>query len=89
MEDDLKPITFERNEFTPAPKRQKLDRPQNIFEMAIDRLTSFYKPDVALCRDCLLYTSDAADDMQCVDLGGRRIIKKNSTRATADAGNSQ
>ena len=26
---------------------------------------------------CLLYTSDAADDMQCVDLGGRRIIKKN------------
>ena len=27
-------------------------------------------------RDCLLYTSDAADDMQCVDLGGRRIIKK-------------
>ena len=27
-------------------------------------------------RSCLLYTSDAADDMQCVDLGGRRIIKK-------------
>ena len=25
---------------------------------------------------CLLYTSDAADDMQCVDLGCRRIIKK-------------
>ena len=24
---------------------------------------------------CLLYTSDAADDMKCVDLGGRRIIK--------------
>ena len=28
---------------------------------------------------CLLYTSDAADDMQCVDLGGRRIIKKRIT----------
>ena len=28
-------------------------------------------------QGCLLYTSDAADDMQCVDLGGRRIIKKN------------
>ena len=27
-------------------------------------------------KTCLLYTSDAADDMQCVDLGGRRIIKK-------------
>src|SRR5450756_741763 len=27
-------------------------------------------------RACLLYTSDAADDLLCVDLGGRRIIKK-------------
>src|SRR5450756_1041173 len=26
--------------------------------------------------NCLLYTSDAADDLLCVDLGGRRIIKK-------------
>ena len=25
---------------------------------------------------CLLYTSDAADEMRRVDLGGRRIIKK-------------
>ena len=25
---------------------------------------------------CLLYTSDAADDLLCVDLGGRCIIKK-------------
>ena len=30
-------------------------------------------------KACLLYTSDAADDMQCVDLGGRRIIKKRYT----------
>src|SRR5450756_3128959 len=29
-----------------------------------------------LTRMCLLYTSDAADDLLCVDLGGRRIIKK-------------
>eukprot|EP00831_Metopus_contortus_P072963 TRINITY_DN66547_c0_g1_i1.p1 TRINITY_DN66547_c0_g1~~TRINITY_DN66547_c0_g1_i1.p1 ORF type:complete len:201 (+),score=38.81 TRINITY_DN66547_c0_g1_i1:124-726(+) len=27
-------------------------------------------------QSCLLYTSDAADDTPCVDLGGRRIIKK-------------
>ena len=27
-------------------------------------------------RVCLLYTSDAADDLPCVDLGGRRIFKK-------------
>ena len=25
---------------------------------------------------CLLYTSDAADDLPCVDLGGRRNITK-------------
>ena len=30
---------------------------------------------------CLLYTSDAADDMTGVDLGGRRIIKKNFFQA--------
>src|SRR5680860_1469463 len=29
----------------------------------------------ALPETCLLYTSDAADDLLCVDLGGRRIIK--------------
>ena len=27
---------------------------------------------------CLLYTSDAADDLRCVDLGGCRIVKKNT-----------
>ena len=30
-------------------------------------------------RPCLLYTSDAADDLLCVDLGGRRIIKKKTS----------
>ena len=29
---------------------------------------------------CLLYTSDAADDLLCVDLGGRRLIKKKNTK---------
>ena len=28
------------------------------------------------CVCCRLYTSDAADDLLCVGLGGRRIIKK-------------
>ena len=28
---------------------------------------------------CLLYTSDAADDLLCLDLGGRRMIKKKKT----------
>ena len=37
---------------------------------------------------CLLYTSDAADDLPCVDLGGRRVIKKKNNnyniKVTAD-----
>ena len=41
----------------------------------IKRMTGFFMIHPS---GCLLYTSDAADDMQCVDLGGRRIIKKNS-----------
>ena len=32
-------------------------------------------PEPHECIPCLLYTSDAADDLLCVDLGGRRIIK--------------
>ena len=33
-------------------------------------------PDDTWDNDCLLYTSDAADERSSVDLGGRRIIKK-------------
>ena len=40
----------------------------------------------ALDLICLLYTSDAADDMQCVDLGGRRIIKKKKNFFQAEDG---
>ena len=32
-------------------------------------------------RVCLLYTSEAADEVEGVDLGGRRIIKKNFFQA--------
>ena len=36
-------------------------------------------------RDCLLYTSDAADERSSVDLGGRRIIKKQNILVTHDS----
>ena len=39
----------------------------------IDELNMKY---IDLLKDCLLYTSDAADERSSVDLGGRRIIKK-------------
>src|SRR5450756_1195120 len=37
-------------------------------------LPTSYKEYVGMPLSCLLYTSDAADDLLCVDLGGRRII---------------
>src|SRR5665811_1018796 len=42
-------------------------------------ITRNESPDIGFDRSinpCLLYTSDAADDLTRVDLGGRRIIKK-------------
>ena len=51
------------------------------FESAVHRLRmGMYNGQVAAGSggpsDCLLYTSDAADERSSVDLGGRRIIKK-------------
>src|SRR5665648_1121064 len=38
---------------------------------------SFFSPNSSgIYMSCLLYTSDAADEEDSVDLGGRRIIKK-------------
>ena len=43
------------------------------FEGAQDESVDRVVADIL--RDCLLYTSDAADERSSVDLGGRRIIK--------------
>eukprot|EP00658_Telonema_sp_P-2_P055537 TRINITY_DN44140_c0_g1_i2.p2 TRINITY_DN44140_c0_g1~~TRINITY_DN44140_c0_g1_i2.p2 ORF type:complete len:281 (+),score=36.03 TRINITY_DN44140_c0_g1_i2:801-1643(+) len=50
-----------------------LDLPFGL--LALPVLASLWRADL-LVRDCLLYTSDAADEEDSVDLGGRRIIKK-------------
>ena len=48
----------------------------------LDQITNLVRDDDQVVyadagyQGCLLYTSDAADDLLCVDLGGRRIIKK-------------
>ena len=34
-----------------------------------------------LIKICLLYTSDAADDLLCVDLGGPRTLKKKKKKS--------
>ena len=47
----------------------------NMYKIA-GELTSAVIHVAARSLACLLYTSDAADDLLCVDLGGRRITKK-------------
>ena len=55
----------------------------------IDKLADYYENamntnmimKMFLKSTCLLYTSDAADDLLCVDLGGRRIHKKKKNKA--------
>ena len=42
------------------------------------RLRAGGRPAAAV--GCLLYTSDADDDLPCVDLGGRRVIKQKKTK---------
>eukprot|EP00658_Telonema_sp_P-2_P078924 TRINITY_DN750_c0_g1_i8.p1 TRINITY_DN750_c0_g1~~TRINITY_DN750_c0_g1_i8.p1 ORF type:complete len:134 (-),score=38.36 TRINITY_DN750_c0_g1_i8:67-468(-) len=43
-------------------------------------LTRCTTPTTCVSGTCLLYTSDAADEEDSVDLGGRRIIKKKKKR---------
>eukprot|EP00831_Metopus_contortus_P006779 TRINITY_DN12595_c0_g1_i3.p4 TRINITY_DN12595_c0_g1~~TRINITY_DN12595_c0_g1_i3.p4 ORF type:complete len:123 (-),score=38.43 TRINITY_DN12595_c0_g1_i3:81-449(-) len=55
--------------YTPIPPKPK----PVIVSINPYVLTTYYEESISTC---LLYTSDAADDTPCVDLGGRRIIKK-------------
>src|SRR5665648_1254656 len=54
---------------TPAIKYTKID-------CSVKFLPAIITVSSALPSFCLLYTSDAADEEDSVDLGGRRIIKK-------------
>ena len=50
---------------------------KRLVRMAIEYAIKHGKKTVTLVhKGCLLYTSDAVDDLLCVDLGGRRLIKK-------------
>ena len=60
--------------------RQEFDSPyKNTLQCILDcfeRLAQYEDAEEQGLLVCLLYTSDAADDLLCVDLGGRRILKK-------------
>src|SRR5665213_1635812 len=48
----------------------------NCLGLALSKKAKILVASTSEVYGCLLYTSDAADDLLCVDLGGRRIIKK-------------
>ena len=53
-----------------------------IFSMILSLLSgvALFLFGMSLMGDCLLYTSDAADEEDSVDLGGRRIIKQKTKK---------
>ena len=68
IETSLRPVPLRHRTETTAEFNQI---PAHVFPEHTTR-----EDDGAVSIACLLYTSDAADDTPCVDLGGRRIIKK-------------
>src|SRR5665648_1254303 len=67
-------IWFERKivarmQIRPGPN---VHGPFGLLQPIADAMKLLLKEDIT----CLLYTSDAADEEDSVDLGGRRIIKK-------------
>eukprot|EP00658_Telonema_sp_P-2_P081366 TRINITY_DN8318_c0_g1_i1.p2 TRINITY_DN8318_c0_g1~~TRINITY_DN8318_c0_g1_i1.p2 ORF type:complete len:123 (-),score=24.69 TRINITY_DN8318_c0_g1_i1:26-394(-) len=53
-----------------------VERAQHWFAPSLSKQWVCRMPPVLCVDTCLLYTSDAADEEDSVDLGGRRIIKK-------------
>ena len=57
----------------------------NIIPRQISEICDFaLSGSINHANTCLLYTSDAADEEDSVDLGGRRIIKKKKQKADAN-----
>ena len=74
LSQDLETISdTEAEELALEDETARLSRPYTEddldYELTAEELTDLERP-------CLLYTSDAADEEDSVDLGGRRIIKK-------------
>ena len=69
---------FNNGDATSAENRimEYLETPNAELKPDIWHVLSFFKEKQQQHQACLLYTSDAADELDGVDLGGRRIIKK-------------
>ena len=82
LENRLEEQAFKDYIINPVTRKESLTEyaPFSSIKEQPFRLLLLHTDDAsqAVCT-CLLYTSDAADDLPCVDLGGPRIIKKKKT----------
>ena len=82
---DTLPFCFQGGHDAPGGGKDSYTQPTEdlgqLVLAGIDATTRLADP-LELADDCLLYTSDAADDHICVDLGGRRIMKKKKKHTT-------
>ena len=80
---DYPPALAEINPYSSLPTLVDRDlvlyQPGIMMEYLDER---FPHPPLLPVYPCLLYTSDAADELLCVYLGGRRIITKKKTQHT-------
>eukprot|EP00657_Telonema_sp_P-1_P002648 TRINITY_DN16113_c0_g1_i1.p1 TRINITY_DN16113_c0_g1~~TRINITY_DN16113_c0_g1_i1.p1 ORF type:complete len:144 (-),score=56.90 TRINITY_DN16113_c0_g1_i1:5-436(-) len=65
--DEFMPYIFQIDE---------LDKTMGTLEKTVEQLVEYTRRLEDKFKACLLYTSDAADDLLCVALGCTRIIKK-------------
>ena len=56
---------------------------QGFYDLSKEHILKSVDGILQRLHTCLLYTSDAADEEDSVDLGGRRIIKKKTRRRTS------
>eukprot|EP00657_Telonema_sp_P-1_P012168 TRINITY_DN8588_c0_g1_i2.p1 TRINITY_DN8588_c0_g1~~TRINITY_DN8588_c0_g1_i2.p1 ORF type:complete len:116 (+),score=35.73 TRINITY_DN8588_c0_g1_i2:238-585(+) len=59
-----------------SPDCDDIEAVRKLTDRCVMAVRGKYRGRSGYIVGCLLYTSDAADDLLCVDLGGRRIIKK-------------
>ena len=70
---------MERVEATAKHIGEKIESKTKAVVKKVEEKHVVDKVGEKLKKACLLYTSDAADERSSVDLGGRRIIKKQNT----------
>eukprot|EP00658_Telonema_sp_P-2_P029619 TRINITY_DN22500_c0_g1_i3.p1 TRINITY_DN22500_c0_g1~~TRINITY_DN22500_c0_g1_i3.p1 ORF type:complete len:205 (-),score=54.02 TRINITY_DN22500_c0_g1_i3:28-642(-) len=83
-ENEMSKLESKCPEFAASWEYRKRRVVKEVIDIQPDVLCLQGVSDFAWFESCLLYTSDAADEEDSVDLGGRRIIKKKKKEEYSD-----